>query len=95
MVLERDQLLEELKVYGRDPANADPIFTQEVRAISYTGEEVLVLRRLTVFDKGNRNFDSTRLQQPFEDDLPKCAAMSCERSPSPTEGQADVCRPRL
>jgi hypothetical protein len=28
---ERDAALEELKVYGRDPTNADPIFTKEVR----------------------------------------------------------------
>lgn len=27
---ERDALLEQLKVYGRDPANADPIFTKGV-----------------------------------------------------------------
>jgi hypothetical protein len=26
---ERDAHLEQLKVYGRDPANADPIFTKE------------------------------------------------------------------
>jgi hypothetical protein len=29
---ELDAALEELKVYGRDPRNADPIFTKEVRA---------------------------------------------------------------
>lgn len=29
-MLERDAALEELKVYGRDPKNADPIFTKEV-----------------------------------------------------------------
>jgi hypothetical protein len=28
---ERDAALEELKVYGRDPLNADPIFTKDVR----------------------------------------------------------------
>jgi len=28
--LERDAHLEQLKVYGRDPSNADPIFTKEV-----------------------------------------------------------------
>lgn len=26
---ERDALLEQVKVYGRDPTNADPIFTKE------------------------------------------------------------------
>lgn len=29
-ITERDAALEELKVYGRDPRNADPIFTKEV-----------------------------------------------------------------
>lgn len=29
---ERDALLDELKIYGRDPRNADPIFTHEVQA---------------------------------------------------------------
>lgn len=29
-VLDRDEALEELKIYGRDPRNADPIFTKEV-----------------------------------------------------------------
>jgi hypothetical protein len=29
--VERDAALEELKVYGRDPNYADPIFTKEVR----------------------------------------------------------------
>ena len=29
-LLERRQQLEQLKVYGRDPTNADPIFTQDV-----------------------------------------------------------------
>jgi hypothetical protein len=26
---ERDELLQQLKVYGRDPTNSDPIFTKE------------------------------------------------------------------
>lgn len=29
-VSERNSALEELKIYGRDPTNADPIFTEEV-----------------------------------------------------------------
>jgi hypothetical protein len=28
---ERDAALEELKIYGRDPRNSDPIFTRRVR----------------------------------------------------------------
>lgn len=30
---ERDSILEQVKVYGRDPANSDPIFTKEARRI--------------------------------------------------------------
>lgn len=30
MLAERDAALEELKVYGRDPTNAEPIYTKEV-----------------------------------------------------------------
>ncbi len=30
MTVERDAILEKLKVYGRDPANSDPIFSKEV-----------------------------------------------------------------
>jgi hypothetical protein len=30
MSAERDAILEQVKVYGRDPANSDPIFTKEV-----------------------------------------------------------------
>lgn len=29
-MVERDAALEELKVYGRDPTNAEPIYTKEV-----------------------------------------------------------------
>lgn len=32
-ISERDAMLEELKVYGRDPRNADPIFTKEVSSL--------------------------------------------------------------
>jgi hypothetical protein len=31
--VERDAALEELKVYGRDPSYAAPIFTKEVRRV--------------------------------------------------------------
>lgn len=31
---ERDAILEQVKVYGRDPANSDPIFTKEARSIN-------------------------------------------------------------
>lgn len=33
--LDRDEALEELKIYGRDPRNADPIFTKEVSYYKY------------------------------------------------------------
>lgn len=33
--LDRDEALEELKIYGRDPRNADPIFTKEVSNYKY------------------------------------------------------------
>lgn len=33
--LDRDEALEELKIYGRDPRNADPIFTKEVSSYQY------------------------------------------------------------
>lgn len=41
---ERDALLEQLKVYGRDPTNADPIFTKRVGHTSGL-EELLTLNR--------------------------------------------------
>jgi hypothetical protein len=34
--IERDAHLEQLKVYGRDPTNADPIFTNEASYTSFT-----------------------------------------------------------
>lgn len=33
---ERDAALEQLKLYGRDPVDAEPIFTQKVRGTNYT-----------------------------------------------------------
>jgi hypothetical protein len=35
ILLERDAILEELKIYGRNPDNADPIFTKEAGILHF------------------------------------------------------------
>lgn len=54
---ERDAHLEQVKVYGRDPTNADPIFTKEA---SHTCRSLCLLKLTS--RKGNRNLDPACLQ---------------------------------
>jgi hypothetical protein len=55
-LVERDALLEQLKVYGRDPANSDPIFTKQEGCIYSTTWSTANMC------EGYRNVDSTCLQ---------------------------------
>ena len=81
---ERDALLEQVKVYGRDPTNAEPIFTKEAsRTQSRLSAE-------TDLQAGHRNLDTTCLQQPFLDDVPKCAPMPGECHAPQSQHKTDV-----
>lgn len=68
-LVERDAHLEQLKVLGREPANADPIFTKQVSSVW------LGFRLYTDLDQGHRNTDSTCLQQPLQNHLAQCTSM--------------------
>lgn len=59
LIVERDGMLEELKVHGRDPRNADPIFTKEVHIPPKTG--LFIERHIDMF-KGNRDTHEARIR---------------------------------
>jgi hypothetical protein len=82
---ERDAHLESLKVFGRDPANADPIFTKQA---SHT---ILQPPCKANFNQGNRSSDPTCLQQPFTKDLAKCSAMPGECDAPQSRNETNVC----
>lgn len=75
---ERDAALEQLKIYGRKPEDADPIFTKEVRRPPVYDQHGLKPRRLTQ-NAGYRDLEPPRLQQPVLHHLPQCPPLPRER----------------
>lgn len=65
-------MLEQLKVYGRNPTNAEPIFTKEA---SPTHSHLSTETDLRV---GYRNLDTTCPQQPLLNNVTERAAMPGE-----------------
>lgn len=92
---ERDAALERLKLYGRDPVDAEPIFTQEVRGPSGMPFPYFSATMLISNAPGNRNTHPPRLQQPLLHNLAECATLPGKCAPPPRLVARLIRRPTL
>ncbi len=89
---ERDAALEQLKVYGRDPSFADPIFTKQV---SWSFGVCMRLSNCLTHPAGYRDPHETCFRQHLRHHFSERSQGSLQCHVPQTSSTADLCGPRI